>query len=39
MRITVYGTVSWGIALSLVLCKNGHEVTASCCRIPKMRIT
>lgn len=27
MKITVYGAGSWGIALSLVLCHNGHTVT------------
>lgn len=44
MRITVYGTGSWGIALSLVLCKNGHEVTAwthraeQCARLRETRM-
>ena len=27
MKITVYGAGSWGIALSLVLAHNGHQVT------------
>lgn len=28
MKITVLGTGGWGMALSMVLCHNGHEVTA-----------
>ncbi|MBQ8585733.1 MAG: NAD(P)-dependent glycerol-3-phosphate dehydrogenase [Butyricicoccus sp.] len=28
MKITVLGTGGWGMALSMVLCRNGHEVTA-----------
>ena len=28
MKITVLGTGGWGMALSILLCHNGHEVTA-----------